>query len=130
MQDLGTLGGTNSQARGINDSGQIVGYSLPAAGGSFKACMWIPATPETMLAVTALFIMDEVDSGNIDPELEGSLLVKVDAALSALDKDNPNAAKVAMNNLKALINYVEAQIDKKITPEAAATIIQRANTTG
>lgn len=87
----------------------------------------IPATPAVMLAETALFIMDEVDSGNIDPELEGSLLVKVYAALSALEKDNPNAAKVAINDLKALINHVEAQIDKKITEEAAAVIIQSAN---
>jgi len=84
----------------------------------------IPATPAVMLAGTALFIMDEVDSGNIDPELEGSLLVKLDAALAALDKGNP---KVAMNDLKALINHVEAQTNKKITPEAAAEIIQQAN---
>jgi len=88
----------------------------------------IPATPETMLGGLALFIMNEVDLGHIDPKLEGSLLVKVYAALSALEKDNPNAAKVAMNNLKALINHVEAQIDKKITPAAAAEIIQQANT--
>lgn len=76
---------------------------------------------------TALFIMDEVDSGNIAPELEGSLLVKIDAALAALDRGNPNDAKVAMNNLKALINQVEAQTGKKITAEAAAEIIQRVN---
>ncbi len=85
-------------------------------------------SPEGMLSGLALFIMDEVDSGNIDPELEGSLLVKMNAAISAMEKDNPNAATVAMNNLKALINHVEAQIGKKITPEAAAQIIQQANT--
>lgn len=32
-----------------------------------------------------------------------------------------------MNDLKALSNRVLAQVDKKITLEAAATIIQRAN---
>ena len=42
-------------------------------------------------------------------------------------ENNTNAAKVAMNNLKALINHVEAQIDKKITPAAAAEIIQQTN---
>jgi hypothetical protein len=84
-------------------------------------------TPDVMLATLALFIMDEVDSGNIDPELEESLLAKVDAALAALDKGNPNDAKVAMNDLKALINQVEAQVDKKITSGAATEIILQAN---
>jgi predicted metal-binding transcription factor (methanogenesis marker protein 9) len=56
-----------------------------------------------------------------------SLLAKVDAALAALDRGNPNDAKVVMNDLKALTNQVEALVDKKITPEAAAEIIQRAN---
>jgi hypothetical protein len=86
------------------------------------------ATPEARLARLAQFIMDEVAYGNIASELEVSLCAKVDAALSALQRDNPNAAKVAMNDLKALTNHVEAQIDKKITPEAAAEIIQQANT--
>ena len=48
-------------------------------------------------------------------------------SLAALDRGNPNDAKVAMNDLKALINQVKAQVDKKITSEAATTIIQRAN---
>ena len=47
--------------------------------------------------------------------------------IAALDRDNRNDAKVAMNDLKALVNQVEAQTDKKITPEVAAEIIQRAN---
>jgi len=80
-----------------------------------------------MLARLALFIMDEVDAGNIDTELERSLLAKVNAALAALDRGNPNDAKVAMNDMKALINQVEAQVGKKITPEAAAEVIQQAN---
>lgn len=32
-----------------------------------------------------------------------------------------------MNDLKALINQVEAQVDKKIDAEVAAEIIERAN---
>ena len=109
---------------------------VSAAGwdGLLSHFMWIrvtrllpPAAPEEMLAVTATFIMDEVDAGHIDAELEVSLLAKVDAALSALERGNPNDAKVAMNDLKALINQVEAQTDKKITAEAAAEIILLAN---
>ena len=79
------------------------------------------------LVELALLIQDEVDLGNIDAELEGSLLDKVNAALEALARSNPNGAKVAMNTMKALINQVEAQTNKKITPEAAAKIIQQAN---
>jgi len=47
--------------------------------------------------------------------------------LAALDRGNPNDAKVVLNDLKALINQVEAQVDKKITPEVATEITQRAN---
>ena len=87
----------------------------------------IVISPEMMLADLAQYIMDEVVNGNIDVEMENSLLVKVDAALSALERDNPNDAKVAMNDLKALVNQVEAQTDKKITLEVAAQIIDQAN---
>jgi probable HAF family extracellular repeat protein len=126
MQDLGTfLGGYYSSALGINNSGQVVGYSHSVPG--HYSCMWIPATPRTMLDRLEAFILAEVALGGIDPEMMESLLAKVDAASAALDKGNPNDAKVAMNDLKALINQVEAQIDKKITAETAAEIIQQAN---
>jgi len=42
-------------------------------------------------------------------------------------RENPNDAKVAMNNLKALTNQMEAQADKKIIPETAAEVIERAS---
>jgi hypothetical protein len=32
ISDLGTLGGSNTKAYGINNSGQVVGYSLTADG--------------------------------------------------------------------------------------------------
>jgi hypothetical protein len=82
---------------------------------------------EVMLADMAVFVTNQVGLGNIAPELEESLLVKIGAALAALNRDNPNEAKVAMNDLRALINQVEAQTNKKITPEAAAEITRRAN---
>ena len=41
MQDLGTLGGDESQAYAINSSGQIVGYSYPVTNNySWHACIW------------------------------------------------------------------------------------------
>jgi hypothetical protein len=92
--------------------------------GAFEAP---PVTPEAMLANLRAYIVEQVGLGNIDAEMETSLLSKVDAAIAALARDNPNDAKVAMNDLKALVNQVEAQTDKKITPETAAEIIQRAN---
>jgi len=85
------------------------------------------ATPVTqMLNDLVLYILTEVGSGNIAPEMEVSLLAKIDAALAALDRGNPNDAKVAMNDLKALVNQVEAQTEKKISGEAAEMIISNA----
>lgn len=130
MQDVGTLSQSYPYALAfaISESGVIVG-TYRTDSGKERACIWIPATTATvqMVAETALLIMDKVDAGNIDPELEASLLAKVEAAISALEKGNSNDAKVAMTDLKALINQVEAQTDKKITTEVAAEIIQSAN---
>ncbi|MGD8238769.1 MAG: PKD domain-containing protein [Armatimonadota bacterium] len=83
--------------------------------------------PENQLANIVALIDDAVLSGDIEPELEQALLAKVDAALAALARGNPNDAKVAMNDLKALINQVEAQTNKKITQGAADAVIARAN---
>ena len=126
MQDLGTLGGFSGCAEAINDLGQVVGLSQTATG-EWHACMWRPVTPETMLAESRTFILVEMAVGGIDAELEVSLLAKVDAAAAALARGNANDAEVAMNDLKALVNQVQAQADKKITAEVAAEIVQRAN---
>ena len=40
MQDLGTLGGSFSQAQGINASGQVVGYSYLAGDTTYHAFLW------------------------------------------------------------------------------------------
>lgn len=91
--------------------------------GAFEALV----DPETMLAGLRAYIVEQVGLGTIEAEMEVSLLAKVDAAISALNRGNANDAKVAMNDLKALVNQVEAQTDKKIEEVAAAEIIDRAN---
>src|SRR5262245_9423133 len=42
MQDLGTLGGTNSRANGINDIGEIVGYATSAGCCDGHAFLYTP----------------------------------------------------------------------------------------
>ncbi len=86
-----------------------------------------PATPEVRLAILGGFVMAEVGTGAIYPELEKALRAKIDAALAALQRGNPNHAKVAMNDLKALINQVEAQSGHKIENETALEIMAQAN---
>jgi parallel beta-helix repeat protein len=83
-----------------------------------------PATPDAMITRLAMFIMYEADEGNIDNKLEDILLAKVDASISALDKDK---TKIAINRLKNLNKQVETQKDKKITPEVAAVVVERTN---
>jgi len=87
----------------------------------------LSADPELMLARLRAYILEQVSLGNIDVDLEGGLLDKVDAASETLARGNPNNAKPAMKNMKALINQAEAQTGKKITADAAAAIIVRAN---
>jgi hypothetical protein len=114
-----------------NFDGVIYGvaiYNRTLSAGEIQAhsdAYFLP--PQAMLAETAVYVMEQADLGKIAPELEQSLLAKIDAASAALDKGNPNEAKVVMNGLKALINQVEAQIDKKITPDVATEIIRRAS---
>jgi len=94
--------------------------------------------PEQLLADLGMYISAQValydeepdpsaELIGIAPELEVSLLAKVYAAADALDRGNPNDAKVAMNDMKALFNQVMAQTDKKISTEASKGIQEYAN---
>ena len=91
-------------------------------------------SPEQLLSDLGIYILDQVDQYQepippdieligIAPKLEVSLLSKVNAALAALEKGNPNNTKVVMNKMKALVNQVSAQTDKKVSEEAGEVII-------
>jgi len=84
-------------------------------------------TPQNQLSNLVKLINHSVASGGVAPEMPTSLLAKINAALAALVQGNPNATRVAMQDLKALVLQVEAQTDKKIAPAVAAAIITRAN---
>jgi hypothetical protein len=68
-------------------------------------------------------IVHLTETGAIDPQVTPSLTAKVEAASAAVARGNPNDAKAALGELKALANCVEAQADKKTTREAANKII-------
>ena len=108
-----------------------VTWSATDASGNVGAAQQqvavVPGSPENQLDNEAELIRAGVESGEISCELEESLLAKVNAAMAALVRGNRNSAKVAMNDLKALIHQVEAQTDKKIDAGAAALMIERAN---
>lgn len=46
--DLGTIGGTNSEAYGINASGQVAGYSFTAGNSAYHAVRWTGTTAEDL----------------------------------------------------------------------------------
>ena len=87
----------------------------------------VPGTPGNQLSNLAKLINYSVASGGIAPEMQTSLLAKTNAAIATLLQGNPNATKTAMQELKALVNQIEAQTDKKIAPAVAAELVTRAN---
>jgi len=91
----------------------------------FSACVFGDSAAE-LLHLRDLIVY-HVGTGDIDPQLEQPLVTKVDSAIDALERGDKPGAKVAMNDLKALVNQVQAQTGGKIDAVTAATIIDRAN---
>lgn len=115
---------------GTLSTGESLDLSIDLKNGPVSVTINVfpsSTSPADMLSSLGQFIDGEVTSDNIDPVLAVSLMAKINAASSALARGNPNDAKTAMNDLKALINQVEAQMDKKIDPITAQAIIDNAN---
>jgi nitrous oxidase accessory protein NosD len=87
----------------------------------------IPGLPANQLDNLGEAITAGVTDGSIAADIKTSLMSKVTAALTALAQNRPNDAKIAANNLKAFINEVRAQTDKKIDDATADALIARAN---
>ena len=131
--------------------GVVIPLCAPASGTPFpigERTVWVSAQDSAGNISTATFSVtvlgapgildrlaaqivaapnDPTSAGGIAAVIRDSLLAKVNAATAALNRGNKNDAKVVMNDLKALINQVEAQTAKSISPEAAAAIIEAAN---
>jgi probable HAF family extracellular repeat protein len=56
MKDLGTLGGVFSEAYGINDKGQIVGFSNPAVNSARKAAFLYNPQPISLPPIQVLLL--------------------------------------------------------------------------
>lgn len=93
----------------------------PFSGGAGDGCL---VTPEQKLGA----LLERVDTfladGSIsDSGIAHSLREKLQSAQAALARGNTRAAR---NKLGAFIHHVRAQSGKKISPEAAAELIERA----
>jgi hypothetical protein len=84
------------------------------------------AAPSAMLDALRTFIVT-ANEGAVDARMQTSLLAKVSGASAALARGGENSAKVAVNELKALVNQVKAQGGKKIESATATEIIEQAN---
>lgn len=117
-------------AVGYNYAGQcnVSGWTgiVQVAGGASYTVGVSAMTPTARSKQLADFIAAPT-VGSVDPLLQSSLTAKVHSALAALDRGKTNDGRVAVNVLKALVGQVEAQTGKKISQEAATSIVIQAD---
>jgi hypothetical protein len=114
------------------DSGSLGGVAF-SSDGKWLACgsedgveLWELDQPEKMLSELMLLVMSEYYLGNVDADLAWNSLVHVQEARAALEKEDFDEAQAALNDLEALITQNKNPRAGRITPEAAAEIVQRA----
>ncbi len=81
------------------------------------------SSPAEQVAAQIAMVESYVTSGEIDPQMEGPLVNKLQNAAQSLSTGQTNAA---INQLNAFINQVNAQRGKKITIAAADDLIAQA----
>jgi hypothetical protein len=126
--DLGTLGGSYSDASGINDLGQVVGHNRYTVT-AYHATLWtvpVPVvTPEEAIADAAEDVAALVTDGILGNGEANALTSKLEAAQHQLDKAN---VKATANVLGAFINQVEAMVNSgRLTAEEAQPLLDSAN---
>jgi len=125
-----TISGIGS-AKGTVSSGETIDTSAPGV-----KVFWVNATDNAgntkeksssytvqTTADACRDLITQVKSANLPEGTENSLISKIDAAVKALDKGNPNPAK---NQIEAFINEVKAQQGKKIPANSADPLIRSA----
>jgi hypothetical protein len=110
---------------------RVVGTSLytnaPVLGVSEHEFVIFDGSPINQLLDLEELLQDEVAAGRVAPEIAPGLFAKVDAALATLMRYSRNSARTAVNQLNAFVNQVAAQTNKKITADAAAALVEKAN---
>lgn len=106
------------------DQCDVAGWTgiAQVAGGASYTVGVFAMTPTARAEVLADFLADPT-VGSVDPSLRSSLTATLDDALTALHRGKSNDARVAVNVLEALVAQVEAQAGKKISHEAATSIV-------
>src|SRR5881398_1538808 len=74
MTDLGTLGGNTSYALGINDSGEVVGYSYLADNFTRHAFTWTASGGMVDLGTLAVGQWSQGEKINASGEISGEAL--------------------------------------------------------
>ena len=109
MYNLGTLGGTNSYAYGINASGQVTGASDRTGDSKTHTFLWKPSTPNgtsgTMFNLGSLGGTESNGGAiNASGQVSGSSLTTSDAAYHAFlwKPTTPNGTSGTMHDLLTL----------------------------